>query len=80
MTTPAELAKKFDKLPSRDQRVLEKVIDRMVEWNLTFPRAIANATVQWNRLGGHRAGGGDEEFDQFEQSLDWWIDAGTRYG
>ncbi len=74
------LAEKIDKLPSRDQRVIEKIIDKMIQWNLTFPRAIANATVLWNRLGGRRAGGGDEEFKQFEESVDLWIDAGERYG
>lgn len=72
--TPEELAKLFDKLPSRDQRLLMKVIDRMIEWNLTFPRAIANATVHW------RPSGGDAEVEDFERSLDWWIDAGLRYG
>lgn len=71
---PKELAKLIDKLPSRDQRVLHKLIERMVEWHLTLPRAIANATVYFE------PSGGDQEFESFERSLDWWIDAGKRYG
>ena len=73
---PGEVANLFDKLPSRDQRVLGKIIERMIEWNLSFPRAISNATTLWK----NDMTGSDVEFESFEQSLDWWIDAGKRYG
>ena len=74
------LVEKFDKLPSRDQRVIEKIIDKMIDWNLTFPRAMANATLQWNQRGMTRAAGGDAEFKEFEESVDWWIEMGEKYG
>lgn len=69
-----DLARLFDKLPARDVRLLNKIVTQMVEWNLTFPRAVANATVFFT------PSGGDQEFEDFERSMDHWIEMGRRYG
>jgi len=65
-----------DRLPQRDARVIRKILEAMVDWNISFPRALENAMVHWDTRGTYDS----SEFEGFERSLDTWIELGKRYG
>lgn len=71
-----DLAEALDHLSQRDARVLRKVINAMVDFNVSLPSAFAAIDSLWPTKGYYDAA----QFAGFEKALDQWVEAAHRYG
>lgn len=70
------LAELIDHLQIRDARVVRKILEAIVDWKMSFPRAIVSINTYWKTSGYYDKA----EFEGFERAIDEWIETGRRYG